>query len=458
MSPELAQLVRKLLIRPNDLEVLRVPGLVQGLSVSPILANFYLSQLDLALMNEGLSMIRFADDFAISSESDAEAKRALEILRNKTRDVGLELNASKTIISTYEQGIHFLGRTLTKVTPDPQIERAAPPVGRALYVTEQGSGIRVRNHHFVVAKDSTTLLDVPVRQVASITLVGAVGLSAQARSLALATSLPVSFLSRRGRWLGRLDSSSVTDAARRRKQFMLSDDEDVCLRFARSAIAGKIANQRSLLLRYQWRDHAEEVASSVVTLEKARRSAIGASSIKSLRGIEGSAAKSYFAGMRYCLPKGLGFEKRQAYPPTDPVNSLLSLGYSLLLGAVLTDLHLAGLDPACGIVHDDGLRPSLACDLMEEFRPLVVDSLVVSALRRRIFKRSSFEKESTGRCILRHEPLRRFLEMFEERLQTRVTHLPTNKKTSYRRCISLQVASFVSFLEKGESYEPMPWR
>jgi CRISPR-associated protein Cas1 len=458
VTPELCELIWRLLERGDRPAHGPVTGIPQGLSISPILANLYLSSIDVAMVGAGQRSIRFADDFAVSVEAPRDAETALQALDDATRGVGLRLNRKKTTTATYDSGVHFLGRTLTKLTPPPDVELSDSSRGRVLYVAEQGAGVRVRNHHLVVQHGDRTLLDVPKRQVSSMVLVGSVGLTAQARSYALATSMPVSFLSRRGRWLGKLDSASVTDAARRRKQFECSEDEPTRLRFGVASVAAKIANQRALLLRYQRREQGEKVVGATASLEKSRQRALGAKSLDSLRGIEGAAARRYFVGMRSCIPAGLGFQKRRAYPPTDPTNSLLSLGYSLLLGIVLTDLQIAGLDPACGLVHHDGGRPSLACDLMEEFRPLLVDAIVVSSLRRRMFKRSSFERESSGRMTLRQAPLRRYLELFEERLQTRVAHLPSGTKTSYRRCISLQVDSLVAFIERGESYTPMPWR
>ena len=180
-----------------------------------------------------------------------------------------------------------------------------------------------------------------------------------------------------------------------------------------------------------------------------------------LLGVEGIAARSYFAALRGLLPIDIGFEGRVRRPPGDVVNAALSYGYAILVGECTTALVAAGLDPAVGLLHEDrGSRPSLALDLAEEFRPLVVDTVVLLLVRSRKLTVAHGRPVEQDRGVLLTEAGRTVLiEELERRLLTRVYHPGHGHKTSYRRCIHLQAQAIAAVVAgRTESYDPMLWR
>jgi len=180
-----------------------------------------------------------------------------------------------------------------------------------------------------------------------------------------------------------------------------------------------------------------------------------------LLGVEGAAARSYFKAFGMLLPDDFQFEVRSRRPPMDPVNAALSFGYALLTGEAVSAAALAGLDPSVGFLHgDDDGRPSLALDLMEEFRPLVVDTTVLNLFRRNRLTADHFRSED-GRpgVLFTDEGRRRFLNAFEERMLTVFAHVPSGRRVSYRRGLYLQAVQFSAVLAGSEpAYRPVSWR
>lgn len=454
--PEMVALVALLLVGRRTPPAVDV-GLPQGLAVAPVLANLALDPVDRSMAAQGLQVVRFADDLAVPVASEAEGQAALAVLEQVVHARGFRLSPIKTQFHSFANGVPFLGQTVLPTTPSPDVDLEDDRGHRTLYVSAQGAGIRVDRSHVLVRRNGTTLLDVPTRQVERVVLLGAVGLSAGARSHLLSSRTPTTFLTHGGRWMGSLDSGAPSGARRRRSQVAVTDDEERCLEFGRASIAGKIANQRALLLRYARRDRIADVSVAADRLDDFRGRVLTAESVASARGVEGAAARRYFAGLRLCIPSGLGFRRRIAHPPKGGVNAALSLGYGMLRAEVSASLRLAGLDPAFSFVHDEGIPEALALDLMEEFRPLVVDSLVVGLLRRRTLTRASFVETDDG-TSLKGPALRGFLGSFERRMMTRVAHVPSGTTTSYRRCLALQARQISRFIEHGEAYVAMPWR
>ncbi|MGH2771329.1 MAG: CRISPR-associated endonuclease Cas1, partial [Actinomycetota bacterium] len=329
-----------------------------------------------------------------------------------------------------------------------------------LYVSVQGAGTRLRHGHLQVVKDKELLLSVPVSQLGQLVTFGSVGVSAQVREYALRNQIDVVFLSRRGQWLGRLDGPHPTNTRLRRRQYRRADDQEFRLGLARVIVAGKIANLRALLLRYQRRDAAPALVDTARGLEDLRRAALQAPTIPALMGVEGSASRDYFQAIALLLPEEAGFGGRNRRPPRDPANAALSFGYTLLLGEAVAALSVAGLDPHVGFLHaEDQGRPSLALDLVEEFRPLLVDTVVLELFRRRILTSESFRRDQEKAVYLKDGPRRTFLAAFEERLLTRFAHVPSGTRTSYRRGVLLQARQLAGLvLGYADEYRPVSWR
>jgi CRISPR-associated protein Cas1 len=183
-----------------------------------------------------------------------------------------------------------------------------------------------------------------------------------------------------------------------------------------------------------------------------------ARSLESLRGFEGKAGADYWAAFRKLLANDMGFRGRQYYPPPDPINALLSFGYSLLLKDVTAAVQLVGLDPYLGFFHTiDYGRPSLALDMMEEFRPVLVDPLVLDMVNKGQVTAASFERTGDPQHPVRlaDAVTDTLIQRYEERLAERASHADAGGQTSHRRIIELQVRQLARLmLDEAKSYQP----
>ena len=464
-DPWLLSLAERLLARPARhwrwLER-RTRGTPQGAPLSPLLCNLYLHRFDESMLGRGHPVVRFADDFAIPAGDKADADAALAAAREEAAMIHLELNEDKTRLAAFQEGFPFLGTDFGDVYPAAEPDGARPePARKVVYVGVQGARLRLHDGQLHVDHDDELLLTIPISHVGQIVLFGNVGLSAYLRSHTLIEGIEVVFLSRRGHWLGRLDGPRAVNTTLRKQQYRAADDEALRLALARGFVAGKLANLRALLLRYHRRDAASELLEAARELEATRRQALQAERVGSLLGLEGTGSKRYFAALAHLLPTELGFQGRNRRPPRDPANAALSLGYSLLLGEVVAALAAAGLDPHVGFLHvDEQGRPSLALDLMEEFRPLLVDAVVVACFRRGILDAASVHSDQQrGGVLLTDAARRRFLQAYEERLLATFAHVPSGQRTSYRRALFLQARQIADCIRGARAaYQPVSWR
>jgi CRISPR-associated protein Cas1 len=315
-----------------------------------------------------------------------------------------------------------------------------------VYITQQGAVLSKEGERLIVSHEGVTLLDQPLLHVSQVVLFGNVTVTTPAVSLLLNKHIEVVFLSCRGRYKGRLQSECSQTVDLRRRQYLMAEDPEFCLRVARALVRGKMYNAAQFCLRQRNRPGAcEEVLRKLQRLE---RQAAQAEHLDSLRGYEGTAAAEYFALYRQLLKQDLGFTRRIKRPPTDPVNVLLSLGYTLLFNNVHAMIHVVGLDPYQGFFHTE--RPghaALASDLMEEFRPLIVDSVVLWVVNKGVLTWEDFTGRGEG-LSLKPEGLKKFLKHYEDRLQTRIFHPGAGGRVTYLQAIEQQGRLLASVLRQ----------
>jgi len=175
-------------------------------------------------------------------------------------------------------------------------------------------------------------------------------------------------------------------------------------------------------------------------------------------GIEGAASVRYFSGVRALIGDQWDFKKRQKQPPPDPVNSLLSYGYTLLFYNIYAMVRMHGMHPYIGFFH--GIRdghPALVSDMLEEFRAPIVDATVLSLLLRGSLKKEDFllPDESGVPCLLKGDARKTFIKAFEAKMNGSISHHTTGYQVDYRRCIDLQVQGVKKMIEgKLEKYDP----
>ena len=302
-----------------------------------------------------------------------------------------------------------------------------------LYLTEQGAVLRRVGERLVVTKDHQVLEDVPLIHVQQVVVMGNIQLTTPVVALLLQREVDVVFLSSRGKFRGRLMSTGSKFAQLRHRQLRLMDDERKVLPVARELVMAKLANQAHLLERLGAQRPARQIKADA---DKAHR----ASALDSLRGHEGSAGARYFAALKGIIPAEWGFARRIYHPPTDPVNAMLSLGYTLLLKDATAAVQLVGLDPFLGFFHAiDYGRPSLSLDLMEPFRPLI-DRLVMEWITGEKISPRDFRpaRKRDGATLLSDDARTRYLRAYEQQIERRVLYPSSGERTSFRRCLELQ--------------------
>lgn len=299
-----------------------------------------------------------------------------------------------------------------------------------LYVMTQGAYVHRDHLTLQVKVDGAVKLGVPLHNLQAVTLFGNVMVSPGALSLCAEAGVAVTFLTESGRLLARVDAPVSGNVLLRREQFRQADDSDKCLFHGRCFVAGKLQNARANLLRAA-RDNAadkdrqvlqraaSELAASVRRLEFC-------GNLDEVRGIEGASARVYFEAFgamvrheRECFtPRG-----RTRRPPLDPANALLSFGYAVLLADCTAALVAAGLDPNVGFLHVDRPgRPSLALDLMEEFRSLLADRLALTLVNRRQVAPNGFTVREGGAVEMSADCRRAVVAAWQARKQESVTH------------------------------------
>jgi len=260
-----------------------------------------------------------------------------------------------------------------------------------VYVTTQGSRIVREGRHLLVKREDDTYHTLFTYRLSQLVLVGNVSLTPPALKLLLREGIDTVFLRMDGRYQGRLALAEPRNVFLRKRQFLLTDDARFCVTTAKRMLCGKLLNMLTVVQRIQRTrpgtlsgDPQGEIRRMVNRLETA-------STLDELRGLEGQAATAYFPALRFGLKDSMGFEKRVRRPPTDPVNSVLSLLYTFIINRAYAAVRLAGLDPYPGVLHAlDYGRFSLPLDLVEEFRPIIADTLTLSLFNLGVLKSDDF--------------------------------------------------------------------
>ena len=418
-------------VRPGTEDRLR--GVLEGSSLRPLLENLALTDVDDAMCDAGFAYLRHGSKIAMCAPGRSELVDGLALISELVRSRGLTINEDATAMTSFDEGFCHLGIDYSQDRPlEPSAEAAAPV--HVVYVGRDGSRVHVAKERLIVdTPDGLPQMSIPRRMVSRIVLTGNVGLSAGARSWALYNDIDVLCLSRRGTYLGQLAGPrSTANAQRLLRQAEFAADEEARLPLARSIVRAKLRNQLHVLHRLARRERegsagdvesagaamgdgmevcgnagvasgraSVAAAAGVVGVAREAAGVVGleaacrdircimadlpdAASIEEIMGMEGAASNVYFACVAGLLPPEVSFPCRSRRPPRDMANAALSYAYSLLLGECTAALFAAGLEPSLGVLHaSTDKRPSLSLDLMEEFRPLLVDRMVFGLLRSR---------------------------------------------------------------------------
>jgi len=337
---------------------------------------------------------------------------------------------------------------------------------RVLHLNTPGLRIGCTEELLVVKEAEKTLEKVRAGDVSHVALFGNIQISTQAIQMLCQLEIPVTYFSMGGWFYGITRGHELKNVFTRMEQFRLSRDPTTCLALARRFVHGKIRNHRTMLMR----NHLEPPAPVLAKLKTMAESALEAEALETLLGTEGAAASFYFgqfAGMLKAegepgaesaggTPMCFSFTGRNRRPPTDPINAMLSLAYSLLAKDCTLAALAVGMDPYVGFFHQPRYgRPALALDVMEEFRPLIAESVVLTAVNNRQILPKHFVQ--AGQAVnLTPAGRKQFFQVYEQRMGALITHPLFDYKVSYRRVLELQFRLLARYLT-GEIPEYPPF-
>jgi CRISPR-associated protein Cas1 len=318
---------------------------------------------------------------------------------------------------------------------------------RPLSVSEPGARVGKSAERLVVELKGEKLAEVRLVDVSHLCLFGPVQISAQALAELADREIPVCHFSTGGWFRSMTTGLAHKNVELRIRQYAVAADPSAATKLASAFVAGKVRNCRTLLRR----NATDDVSTTLAALNDSAAAAENAESIPTLMGIEGMAAKRYFAAFGGLLKEanGFTFDGRNRRPPTDPVNAVLSFLYAMLAKELTVAAQAAGFDPMRGFLHAPRYgRPSLALDLAEEFRPLLADSVALTLVNTGEIKPEHFVRRSVG-VNLTPAGRRAVLSSWERRLETEVTHPLFGYTLTYRRVLLVQ-ARLLARLLLGE--------
>ena len=323
-----------------------------------------------------------------------------------------------------------------------------------LYVQTPGARVRKQGERLVVEAGDEKV-EVPMIDVSQVALLGPVAVTTPTLHALMRAEVPVSWMSSGGWLLGHTVGTGSRNVAVREAQFRTAADERRRMAFSRELVAAKIRNTRTMLRR-NWRPDrpAEERDRVLASLRRVAEHARAAPDELRLLGYEGEAAATYFSHFEAMLTPvaardlpGFEFARRTRRPPTDPVNALLSFGYSMLTRTLLTALATVGLDPYMGLYHRPRHgRPALALDLMEPFRPIVADSCALQVINNGEVRIDDFTTNGPA-WALKPNGRKALIAAYERRLDQETTHPVFGYRISMRRLIDVQARLLARYLQ-----------
>lgn len=319
-----------------------------------------------------------------------------------------------------------------------------------IYIKEQGATVRKKGGRITVNKNTQTLMEFPVSNIQGIALMGNVQITTQALHFLLKQGVDISHYTYGGQYLGQTAAESSKNIFLRFSQYELYNNEDKRIAFARTIVANKIANQLELISSHRWEDYPQwkDDASQI---SKIKEKICAAETANELLGIEGMCSNIYFRAFGHMFHCDFEFHGRNRRPPKDPINVIISLGYTFLTKEICSALEAESFEPYLGFLH--GIRygrKSLALDIIEEFRQPVIDRMTLKLFNKRMLSKYDFDMEE-DRVILNTDGFRKFCSEYEKWMNGRGEN---EDVPGFRSMIRRQVGCLKQCIQNGADYTP----
>jgi len=344
---------------------------------------------------------------------------------------------------------NLLQRVTRNVRPIYVKQDSSHPV----YVVGHDTSIRKSGERMIIEKENNKKIEVPLRNVSALNIFGYSRVTPQLLRELLTRGIPVYYFTTGGWFYGCSIGHFHKNVILRKKQFEIAANPEESIKIARKFVEGKLKNSRTMLRR----NHPDPPEDSLRILRNLAMASRKVTNLEELLGIEGRGAHIYFSEFKNLLKsQDFNFEERNKRPPRDPVNAVLSYLYSLLAKECFTALHSVGFDPYMGFYHKPRYgKPSLSLDLMEEFRPIIADSVALTLFNNNVLLQTDFIITPVG-STLTSDGKKKVIREYERRLKTEIKHPLFHYKASYRRIIEIQ-ARILSRVVIGELNQYTPF-
>ena len=327
-----------------------------------------------------------------------------------------------------------------------------------LYVNEQGATIGIEGGYFSIKQKNGLVTKMAKESLESITVFGNVSISTPCTRECLTRGIPINYFSTTGIYFGKVSSTRHTKGVRLKNQVYASDNLEFSLGISKKMIHAKISNQIVVLRRYK-RNSDADISMQIQRMELSKNKIERCTSVEEVMGFEGNAAREYFLALANMVDEEFRFKGRSEQPPKDPFNSMLSLGYTILMYEVYNEIENRGLTPYIGFLHAiHDKHPTLASDMMEEWRAIIVDAVVMSLVQGHEIKTSHFyQDDESGGIFLNHDGMKLFINKIENKFRSNANYLCTKQNASnFRRGIYLQSLAMAKAVEACDPQEYIP--
>lgn len=306
-----------------------------------------------------------------------------------------------------------------------------------LYVCTQGAGIAYRDRRIVVQKEERVLASAPIEPLECIEIYGNVQITTQAMQACIKHRINVGMFSATGFYIGNLISAeNLFGVTLGYAQTTRTRDRDFCIQMARKMIEAKIHNQKVILRKYT-DAQTKDVSNAILYITTMQKKI---ATVHEIMGIEGSVARMYFHTLGTAFDEEFAFAKRSRRPAADPYNALINFGYAVLQSQIFGKLILRGIHPCMGMVHSNrDNKHALVFDMMEEWRPVIVDSLAIHCLQSHRIRKEHFVYDAAGGVKLTTDGMKIYRKLIEEKYETQSSYVRENMNSSFRSVLKYQV-------------------